>query len=111
MPQVMVSGINKATDSMGGAGKVAVLEYLTTDLHMLAPLLAASPSLARALLGQALPLCDGRALGRPSEKVNVHYLCGVKSICTHFSEVLPRGAARRLQCGGAAACSRTACPL
>jgi hypothetical protein len=73
----MVSGIIKAMDGMPGAGKVAVLEYLTTDLHMLAPLLAASPSLARALLGQALPLCDGRALGKTSGKVIVQYVCCV----------------------------------
>ena len=61
-PQVMVFGTNKAMDGMAGAVKVAVLEYLTADLQRLAPLLAASPSLARALIGHALPLCGGRVL-------------------------------------------------
>jgi len=61
---VMVTGINKSLDGAPGAVKIAALEYLTshTRIRLLAPLLSASPSVARALLGHALPLCGDRVL-------------------------------------------------
>ena len=61
-PQNMVASMNKAMDGAPGAVKVAALEHLTADLRLLAPLMASSPSLARALLGHALPLCGDRVL-------------------------------------------------
>lgn len=60
--QVMVASMNKAMEGAPGAVKVAALEHLTSDLRLLAPLMASSPSLARALLGHALPLCGDRVL-------------------------------------------------
>jgi len=60
--QCMVASINKAMDGAPGAVKVAALEHLTANLRLLAPLMASSPSLARALLGHALPLCADRVL-------------------------------------------------
>ena len=61
-PQVLVASVNKAMEGVSAAVKVATLEYLTADVRLLAPLLAASPAQARSLMGHALPLCGDKVL-------------------------------------------------